>query len=1631
MRVIPFLTWMVCVSLCIFDAEAQISRLDNRFKIKRSQPVRRVAPQTTTATRKTVPSSRANAGRQDSSQAESGYITFEGLYNDETIQLPRWFWEEVKDINEQLREKLSPSDYLEILKGERALYGKYARKDAFMRELRGESGSNMTDIPALREKLYKIYENPRDEKIFDSPHFVELPREGILFDEHVSYTNDKVRFADENYILSFGPGVNYGEILSFWDSRTGRIVGKFSFPRAIGGAIVGTIAKRHPIYSMVESANEILGEHWCGSSITYVTYAIDLASRKFQSYGYTHEEIDKKIIAQPRGIFQEVGVHFLPPLFTIQPYSYGESYEEQPPHPWYLTRNECLQYLSLTTRGNGRYKKYTEGKDTTTYADDDVFSIYDEKGNGYELEWGTLAYKNWDEEKGQVITRTREKTAQAIIEKVENKRDYDDWVVSNSQGDYTLFAGGDFGGGTDLMLTMYGISSPEGLYLFPPLQTKSGLREQLTPSGKLMSYRDCLEENKSRRLDLPGGIREELLLESNEMALPVMKVYPGSMGDNIIFSIGLEGYTDWNGMFHLITLNKLNHEYEIINKLPYRKSTLLSPQWMPEHRWFLKPETDLSYSIVHVDDFGDTRKIADFYVDNAQGYAIALPNGRYVGSPGCEKFLQYGDGERVVGMLALAPWRNRPAEVLEALGGNADDIAALRETTKRWLRKQGFDPDNMPQEPALKDFPAVDVHMPNLFSTTDRAHFTVTAKATANDIAKVIVRVDGVEVPQSWSSGLAIAAGEQKELPVEVPLASGQNWIEVTPVDSNGISGDAFRFRTIYKGNYPSDLFIVALGVSDYDDPDLKLQYAAKDAKDIAAAFEKYGTGRKHLLVLTDKEVKDKSVLEKVKIFLSAASLEDRIVFYVAGHGMLDDQLNYYYAPSGFNIDRIGETGIPMDDLLACIQSSKARKRLLLLDTCHSGVLGEEGEEKLAMSGVQLPHGVRAIQHRGMKVRKATGALNTKQKKRYIEDLFSRGDTQRGINIIAGSAGAEYALESGAWKNGVFTASVIQALSGAGTTKDANSDGYFSVAEVLKSVIQSVNKQTGGQQKPSVVAAEAPESMVLVEGVGFVSIKDRIEKSDWKGVEELIGRGMRAYDDAEAFNIMELAIKHNAPVEMLRKLIAHGWSESASYSSAFERALWSDAYKEQKETVAQIFLEKGVKLKGFTRDALNGSPELVEMLLSHGTDANVLVSAPEELNSRIDRVMEDRRVSGAINFTPSYYVSSLYLATFQYCKAIGNSQRSQELEKIRILLENGADPNIYDDYRPDSYISGAKTTPLYFLCRLADISFNDALPVLKLLIQHGADIHFADKNGRQPMDSWNPNYKVLEKLAAAAKAGESLDDMDLTVTNTNSSSYSPAGQTHEDLQPMIDRMRALRCREASSALYQKRLLTLLPMIRNGADVDITLPETKGNTALHYACAIGSWSITQWLVEHGANVNAVTDKGSTPLDCVGEDNAQRIRALLISRGAKKAAEFNQGGAFPQSDAGGGAVPEDAEALNNLGLAYQFGNGKPKNYEEAARCFRRAAEQGHAGAQNNLGFLYHNGWGVPQDYSQAAYWYRLSAQQGNAWGQSNYGTCLEFGWGVKKDLNAAIEMYRRAASQGHASAKKHLKRHGISM
>ena len=75
----------------------------------------------------------------------------------------------------------------------------------------------------------------------------------------------------------------------------------------------------------------------------------------------------------------------------------------------------------------------------------------------------------------------------------------------------------------------------------------------------------------------------------------------------------------------------------------------------------------------------------------------------------------------------------------------------------------------------------------------------------------------------------------------------------------------------------------------------------------------------------------------------------------------------------------------------------------------------------------------------------------------------------------------------------------------------------------------------------------------------------------------------------------------------------------------------------------------------------------------------------------------------------------------------------------------------------------------------------------------------------------------------------------------------------------------------------------------------------------------------------------------------------------------------------------------DAQFNMGYLYYIGKGVAQDYAEAAKWYRRAADQGHTSAQFNLGFLYKNGLGVPRDKVLAHMWFDLAASRAKEWRQ----------------------------------------------
>lgn len=112
--------------------------------------------------------------------------------------------------------------------------------------------------------------------------------------------------------------------------------------------------------------------------------------------------------------------------------------------------------------------------------------------------------------------------------------------------------------------------------------------------------------------------------------------------------------------------------------------------------------------------------------------------------------------------------------------------------------------------------------------------------------------------------------------------------------------------------------------------------------------------------------------------------------------------------------------------------------------------------------------------------------------------------------------------------------------------------------------------------------------------------------------------------------------------------------------------------------------------------------------------------------------------------------------------------------------------------------------------------------------------------------------------------------------------------------------------------------------------------------------------------------------------------------------------------------------DGQAMNNLGVIYDQGQGVEPDAGRAAHWFAQAANAGNPSGMSNYGRMLEQGRGVPANPAEAARWFDLAARKGQAEAQYNLGLLYENGRGVARDETAAAAWYSRAASQNQKDA-----------
>jgi WD40 repeat protein/uncharacterized caspase-like protein len=457
-------------------------------------------------------------------------------------------------------------------------------------------------------------------------------------------------------------------------------------------------------------------------------------------------------------------------------------------------------------------------------------------------------------------------------------------------------------------------------------------------------------------------------------------------------------------------------------------------------------------------------EIASFYGLGDSDYAIVTPDGYYSASKNAGRYMHFSKDLKTFTFDNFDLTYNRPDIVVKRLGMASDEmVEGLRNAYLKRLKKMGFTEEQVTLDVHL---PEIQILTKNIPVLTDSKFLTTQIKVSDSKYLLDRINIYVNEVPLFGLKGLSVKDLKTSDLTrdVRIELVNGRNLIQFAVMNEKGAESIKETVEIQYNGPVVKPvLYVVAIGVSDYSDNTYDLKYASKDATDLASllATNKTNYAEVKVLKIVDTDA-TKENIRKAKEFLNASRVDDQVVLFVAGHGLLDDDMNFYFATTNVEFASPAAQGLPYEDLEALLDGIPARKKLMLIDACHSGEVDKE--ETVFTNGATNQNGG-SVAARGFKNVTRKESVGLKNSFELMNELFTDLRRGSGAVVISSASGVEFAFESDAWKNGVFTYSVLEGLKSNSADKNGNQE--IQVSELRDYVIQRVAELTQGKQHPT------------------------------------------------------------------------------------------------------------------------------------------------------------------------------------------------------------------------------------------------------------------------------------------------------------------------------------------------------------------------------------------------------------------------------------------------------------------------------------------------------------------------------------------------------------------------------------
>jgi hypothetical protein len=307
---------------------------------------------------------------------------------------------------------------------------------------------------------------------------------------------------------------------------------------------------------------------------------------------------------------------------------------------------------------------------------------------------------------------------------------------------------------------------------------------------------------------------------------------------------------------------------------------------------------------------------------------------------------------------------------------------------------------------------------------------------------KIVDNGGGVETLRLFHNGKSISVnkaelklpsgnGESTTYKQQVSLIAGTNVFSATAINSSRVESDPVSVEiesTIAAKN--STCYILAVGINQYKNPRLNLNYAKPDAQSFIEALKLNSESlfeKVELRTLYDDEASRSGILQQLEDLSSLMTAEDVFIFYYAGHGSMVDN-RFFFIPTEsarlYDLKALQNEALEASVLQEKFKNIKALKQLIIMDACQSG------------GSVEL------LATRGASEEKAIAQLSR----------------SAGIHVMASAGSEQFATEFTELGHGLFTYVLIQALQGA--ADGAPKDGKVTIYELKSYIDDQVPEMT-------------------------------------------------------------------------------------------------------------------------------------------------------------------------------------------------------------------------------------------------------------------------------------------------------------------------------------------------------------------------------------------------------------------------------------------------------------------------------------------------------------------------------------------------------------------------------------------